>query len=69
MLYTPDEHSAIGTAGTESESVVAGRDAVFASIFRDVTGSIHAFRLVKGQWQDKVIDLPKGGSTTRGVRE
>lgn len=64
VLYAPDMHSAIGTAGTDADSVVAGRDAVFASIFRDVTGSIHAFKFANGEWQDQVIDLPKGGSPT-----
>jgi len=63
-LYTPDEHSAIGAAGSDADSVIAGRDAVFASIFKDVTGGIHAFRFANGRWEDQVVELPKGGSAT-----
>ena len=37
VLFTPDAKSSI-------DEVVVGRDAVFASIYRDVTGSVHAFR-------------------------
>ena len=57
VLYTPDTHSAI-------DEVVAGRDAVHASIYHDVTGSIHAFRAgPAGSWSDSVLALPAGGST------
>lgn len=57
LLFTPDAHSAI-------DEVVTGRDAVFASIYRDVTGSIHAFREAQdGSWRETVLDLPGGGST------
>jgi prolyl oligopeptidase len=57
VLFAPDAHSAI-------DEVVAGRDAVYASIYRDVTGSIHAFRARPGQpWSDTVLALPAGGST------
>jgi len=56
-LYTPDEHSAV-------DEVVSGRDAVYASIYRDVAGSIHAFREdAQGSWHDTVLPLPGGGST------
>ena len=42
----------------------AGRDAVYASIFENVTGTIHEFRAGKaGKWSDTTLDLPKGGST------
>jgi hypothetical protein len=37
VLFTPDAHSAI-------DEVAPGRDAVYASIYHDVTGSIHVFR-------------------------
>ena len=37
LLYTPDARSAI-------DEVVAGRDAVYASVYHNVTGSVHAFR-------------------------
>jgi prolyl oligopeptidase len=57
VLYTPDAHSSI-------DEVVAGRDAVFASIYHDVTGSIHAFRLrAEGTWSSATLPLPAGGST------
>jgi prolyl oligopeptidase len=58
LLAAPDAHGTIATVST-------GRDAVYASIFHDVTGSVHAFRpAAKGQWSDTTLDLPKGGSTT-----
>jgi len=57
VLYTPDAHSAI-------DEVVAGRDAVYASINRDVTGSIHVFRRsAAGEWSDTALALPAAGST------
>ena len=57
VLFAPDAHSAI-------DEVVAGRDAVYASIYHDVTGSVHAFRERPGQpWSDTVLALPGGGST------
>jgi prolyl oligopeptidase len=57
VLYTPDAHSSI-------DEVVAGRDAVYASLYHDVTGSIHAFRPGKrGAWSDMSLALPTGGST------
>jgi prolyl oligopeptidase len=57
LLYTPDAHSAI-------DEVETGQDAVYASIYRDVTGSVHVFRQGEdGTWRDAVLDLPRGGST------
>ena len=57
VLYTPDARSSI-------DEVVAGRDAVYASIYQDVTGRIHAFRSqAPGAWNDSVLPLPGGGST------
>ncbi|HEY2445692.1 MAG TPA: prolyl oligopeptidase family serine peptidase [Rhizomicrobium sp.] len=57
VLYTPDARGAI-------EDVAPGRDAVYASIFENVTGTIHAFRAGKdGKWSDALLDLPKAGST------
>jgi prolyl oligopeptidase len=57
VLYVPDASSSIG-------EVSAGRDAVYASINHDVTGSIHAFRRDgKGAWGDTRLDLPTAGST------
>jgi prolyl oligopeptidase len=57
VLYTPDAHSAI-------DEVAAGRDAVYASIYHDVTGSIHVFRPGKGRsWNHSTLALPAGGST------
>ena len=57
VLYTPDAHSAI-------DEVAAGRDAVYASIYHDVTGAIHVFRpAAGGKWSDSTLALPAGGST------
>ncbi len=57
VLYTPDAHSAI-------DEVAAGRDAVYASIYHDVTGAIHVFRpAAGGKWSDSTLSLPAGGST------
>ncbi|MDE2072165.1 MAG: S9 family peptidase [Alphaproteobacteria bacterium] len=55
-LYTPGPRAMIG-------SVSAGRDAVYASIYEDVTGAIHAFRFSDGAWHDTKLALPAGGST------
>jgi prolyl oligopeptidase len=55
VLFAPDAHSTI-------ESVATGRDAVYASIYKDVTGMVHKF--VPGpSWSDTVIQAPQGGST------
>jgi prolyl oligopeptidase len=57
VLFAPDAHSAV-------DEVVAGRDAVYASIYHDVTGSIHVFRERPGApWSDTVLALPARGST------
>jgi prolyl oligopeptidase len=57
VLFTPDAHSAI-------DDVATGRDAVYASVYHDVTGSIHVFRPAKdGKWSDTEVPLPAGGST------
>jgi prolyl oligopeptidase len=56
LLFRPDSHSTVDT-------VAAGRDAVYASVYRDVTGSVHAFRPDGSKWTEAVLDLPKGGST------
>ena len=57
VLFTPDAKSSI-------DEVATGRDAVFASIYHDVTGSVHAFRPgAQGHWSDTVLPLPAAGST------
>ena len=56
VLVTPDAQSAI-------DEVAVGRDAVFASIYRDVTGSVHALAPAAQGWSDTVLPLPAGGST------
>jgi prolyl oligopeptidase len=58
VLYTPGPRASV-------EEVATGRDAVYASIFDNVVGSIHAFRLdpVKNAWSDTKLDLPPAGST------
>jgi prolyl oligopeptidase len=55
-LYTPGPHSAV-------DSIVAGRDAVYAAIYTDVTGAVHAFRPGAKGWSDTTLALPPGGST------
>jgi len=57
VLFTPDAHSTI-------DEVAPGRDAVYASVFRDVTGSIHVFRpRAERGWNEVVLPLPAAGST------
>jgi len=57
VLFTPNARGAI-------EDVSAGRDAVYAAIFENVTGSIHEFkRDGSNAWSNTTLDLPKGGST------
>ncbi|MDE2133444.1 MAG: S9 family peptidase [Alphaproteobacteria bacterium] len=56
ILYTPGPRSSI-------DQVSAGRDAVYASIYDNVVGSVHAFRFADGKWADSKLDLPPGGST------
>jgi prolyl oligopeptidase len=57
VLVTPDASSAI-------DEVAAGRDAVYASIYHDVTGSVHVFRPhADHRWSEAVLALPAGGST------
>ena len=57
VLFAPDAKSSI-------DEVATGRDAVYASIYHDVTGSVHAFRTgADGRWTDSVLPLPPGGST------
>ncbi|HEX4533815.1 MAG TPA: prolyl oligopeptidase family serine peptidase [Rhizomicrobium sp.] len=56
-LYVPDARGSI-------EEVATGRDAVYASIFENVIGSVHAFKLAAdGSWSDTKLDLPGAGST------
>jgi prolyl oligopeptidase len=57
VLVTPDAKSSI-------DEVAVGRDAVFASIYHDVTGTVRALRPgANGQWTDTTLPLPAGGST------
>jgi prolyl oligopeptidase len=57
VLYTPDARSSV-------DDVAATRDAVYASIYQNVTGGIHVFRCdAAGKWTDTRLDLPPGGST------
>ena len=57
VLYTPGPRASV-------DHVRAGRDAVYATIFENVTGSVHAFRVnpATGVWDDTRLDLPAGGS-------
>jgi prolyl oligopeptidase len=58
LLYTPGPRDSI-------DEVRAGRDALYAAIFQNVTGSVHAYRLnpATGAWADTLLHLPEGGST------
>jgi prolyl oligopeptidase len=56
LLFAPDAHSTV-------DDVSVGRDAVYASIYRDVTGSIHEFRNAHGRWTNTKLALPPNGST------
>ncbi len=57
VLYTPGPRSSI-------EDVATGRDAVYASIYDDVIGSVHEFAPEPdGTWGDEKLTLPAGGST------
>jgi prolyl oligopeptidase len=58
VLYTPGARASV-------EEVATGRDAVYASIFDNVMGSIHAFRFDtdKKAWSDTQLSLPPAGAT------
>lgn len=46
------------------EEVWPARDAVYAAVFDNVIGSIHAYRPTNiGKWSEAKLDLPGGGST------
>ncbi len=55
LLYAPGPRDAIG-------DVAAGRDAVYAAIYRNVTGSVIAFRYHNEKWSPQTLALPAGGS-------
>ena len=57
VLYAPGPRSSI-------DGIATGRDAVYASIYDNVVGSIHAFRFADGKWTGKKLDLPAGGSAS-----
>ena len=57
VLYAPGPRSSI-------DGVATGRDAVYASIYDNVVGTVHAFRFADGKWTDKKLDLPPGGSAS-----
>lgn len=56
LLYAPGPRATVG-------DVAVGRDAVYAAIYQNVTGAVHAFRSVSGIWRDAPLNLPAGGST------
>ena len=57
VLYTPNERSTVSDVST-------GRDSVYASVFENVTGSIHEFKPAGGTWSDTKLAMPEGGSTS-----
>ncbi len=57
VFYVPDARSTV-------DNTSAGRDAVYASIYNNVVGSVHVFRPASGGvWSDTKLDLPANGST------
>ena len=56
LLYAPGPRATVA-------DVAVGRDAVYAAIFQNVTGAVHAFRFAAGRWSDTRLALPSGGST------
>ena len=56
-LYVPDARASV-------DQVATGRAAVYASIFENVIGSVHAFRFANGAWTDAKLDLPGAGATS-----
>jgi prolyl oligopeptidase len=57
VLYKPGEHTTLN-------EVAAGQNAVYASVYHDVTGRIEEFRLSANGWQRHRLSLPEGGSTS-----
>lgn len=57
VLYSPAAHTTI-------DEVAAGRDAVYVSLYHDVTGAIEQFRPGPTGWQRRRLPLPAGGSTS-----
>ena len=55
VLFTPNAHAMI-------DDVQPGRDAVYASVYQDVKGSIHEFRPAQGGWSDQRLNMPADGS-------
>ncbi len=56
LLTAPGPHATVA-------DVAVGRDAVYAAIFENVTGSVHEFKFGAGRWSDTRLALPAGGST------
>jgi prolyl oligopeptidase len=56
VLFVPDEHTTL-------ETIQAGRDAVYAAVYRDVIGAVHKFAPVNATWRETYMNLPNGGST------
>jgi prolyl oligopeptidase len=54
-LYAPGPRSSV-------DEVATGDGVIYATIFDNVTGSIHAFRPDGGNWRETVLALPPGGS-------
>jgi prolyl oligopeptidase len=55
-IYVPDPRSSV-------ESVAVGRDAIYAAIYSNVVGSVHAFTRRGDGWADETKALPGNGST------
>ncbi len=57
VLYTPGDHEMV-----DIDNVACGGEAVYAAIYKDVTGSVRAFHFEGGKWSSYKVDLPKDGS-------
>ncbi len=55
-IYVPDSRSTV-------DSVTVGRDAIYAAIYKNVVGSVHAFAPTERGWSDETKSLPGDGST------
>ena len=61
VIASPDQRSTI-------DEVSVGADAIYASVYDDVIGSIHVYRFNPNEpgykaWSDRKLDLPAAGST------
>jgi prolyl oligopeptidase len=56
IIYEPGPRDSV-------ESVAVGRDAIYASIYENVVGSVHVFTPTHDGWAGRTLELPGKGST------